>query len=155
MREVVYTVVIKAPPAAVLDAFFDAASLAAWWGVTRAICVPRALGAYAVEWAPASRREESPGRLDGTLHGTVMEFKPGEEFFVADLYWHPSDDDHIGPMALEATCRSDGAVTHLHLRQSGHDTNSPRWSRYYDAMTARWEPALQSLKQYLEDRWRD
>ncbi|NOT25967.1 MAG: SRPBCC domain-containing protein [Acidobacteria bacterium] len=155
MREFAHTVVITAPPAAVLDAFFEAESLAAWWGVTRAICVPRALGAYAVEWAPAGRREESPGRLEGTLHGTVMEFKPGEEFFVADLYWHPPNDDPIGPMALEATCRMDGAVTHLHLRQSGHDKDSERWSRYYDVMTARWEPALEALKQFLEKRWAD
>ena len=82
-----------------------------------------------------------------------MEFKAGEEFFVADLYWHPPDDDPIGPMALAATCRMDGVMTHLHVRQSGHDRNSPRWSQYYDVMTARWEPALEALKQRLENRW--
>ena len=153
MRELAHTVAIKAPPAAVLDAFFEAGALAAWWGVSHAICIPRALGAYALEWASSTRADESPGHLEGTLHGTVMEFKAGEEFFVANLYWLPPDDDPIGPMALEATCRMDGAVTHLHLRQSGHDRHSPRWSEYFDVMTVRWESALEALKQYLEDRW--
>ena len=35
---------------------------------------------------------------------TVMEFKPGREFFLADAYWLPPDGDPIGPMALEVTC---------------------------------------------------
>ena len=87
------------------------------------------------------------------MHGTVVEFKAGQEFFVADLYWHPPDGDAIGPMALEATCRLEGAGTHLHVRQSGYDKDSARWTRYYDVMTARWEPALMALQQYLEKRW--
>jgi len=153
MRECSHTLVINAPPAAVLDAFFEPDALAAWWEVTRSICIPRPLGGYALEWAPTEWRDEVLGRLGGALHGTVVEFKAGQEFFVADLYWHPPDGDAIGPMALEATCRLEGTATLLQLRQSGYDKHSPRWTRYYDVMTARWEPALTALKEYLEKRW--
>ena len=65
---------------------------------------PRPLGSYAVEWEPTEWRDEVLGRLGGTFHGTVMEFKPGREFFLADMYWLPPDGDPIGPMALEVTC---------------------------------------------------
>ena len=82
-----------------------------------------------------------------------MEFKAGREFFVADLYWHPPDGDAIGPMALEATCHLEGAVTVLHIRQSGYDKSSLRWTRYYDVIAEGWELALMGLKQYLEKRW--
>ena len=155
MLECSHTLVINAPPAAVLDAFFEPEALAAWWDVRRAICIPRPLGGYAVEWAPTEWRDDVLGRLGGALHGTVVEFKAGQEFFVADLYWHPPDGDAIGPMALEVTCRLEGAVTLLHVRQSGYDKASPRWTRYYDVITTRWEPSLMALKQYLEKRWAD
>ena len=74
---------------------------------------------------------------------------------MADLYWHPPDGDAIGPMALEATCHLEGAVTVLHIRQSGYDKSSARWTRYYDVIAEGWEPALMALKQYLEKRWAD
>lgn len=155
MRECVHTLAINAPAAAVLDAFFDRDALAAWGDATRAICIPRPLGSYAVEWAPTAWRDDVLGRLGGTVHGTVVDFKAGQEFFVADLYWHPPDGDPIGPMALEATCRLEGTVTLLRVRQSGYDKSSPRWTRYYDVTCAGWEPALTALKHYLEKRWAD
>ena len=84
MREFTHSLVIKAPPAAVLDAFFDAEAMAIWWQVSRAVCTPRPLGSYAVEWEPTDWRDEILGRLGGAFHGTVMEFRPGREFFVAE-----------------------------------------------------------------------
>ena len=155
MRECSHTLVIHAPPAAVLDAFFEPEALAAWWEVTRAICIPRPLGGYSLEWAPTGWRDEVLGRLGGALHGTVVEFKAGQEFFVADLYWHPPDGNAIGPMALEATCHLEGAVTVLHVRQSGYDKSNPRWTRYYDVIGEGWETSLNALKEYLERRWAD
>src|SRR5262249_45445187 len=44
------SLVIVAPPAAVIDAFFNPRALAVWWQATRSFCVPRPLGSYAVEW---------------------------------------------------------------------------------------------------------
>lgn len=104
MSEVTQSITINAMPSRVLDAFFDGKALAAWWEVSRAVCVPRPLGSYAVEWEPTEWRDDLLGRLGGTFHGTVMEFKAGREFFVAELYWHPPEGDPIGPMALEVTC---------------------------------------------------
>ena len=153
MRACTHNLVIKAPPVAVLDAFFDPDALAEWWQVTRAICVPRPFGSYALEWAPTEWRDDILGRLGGTLHGTVVEFQAGREFFVADLYWHPPEGDPIGPMALEADCRLDGDVTRLNVRQSGYDKANPRWTRYYDIISVSWGPTLADLKHCLETRW--
>jgi uncharacterized protein YndB with AHSA1/START domain len=152
VREFAHDLIIKAPPAAVLDAFFDAKALAAWWEVSRSVCVPRPLGSYAVEWEPTEWRDELLGRLGGVFHGTVVEFTPGQEFLLADVYWQPPDGDPIGPMALEARCSAQGAGTLLRVRQSGHDRTNARWTRYYEVVSNGWLTALQELKRYLEKR---
>jgi uncharacterized protein YndB with AHSA1/START domain len=153
MREFTHSLVINAPPAAVLDAFFDAEAIAVWWQAQRASCIPRPLGGYAVEWDPTDWRDDLLGPLGGTFHGTVVDFRPGREFFIAELYWLPPEGQPIGPMALEATCRRQGERALLELRQSGFDESSARWSRFYDIVSANWVRALESLKKYLEDRW--
>ena len=130
MREFTHSLTIQAPPAAVLDAFFDPDALASWWHVTRSLCVPRPLGVYAVEWAPTEWKDDVLGRLGGAFRGTVIEFKAGREFFIADAYWLPPDGEPVGPMALEATCTLLGERTVLKVRQSGWES-SPRWSTYF------------------------
>lgn len=152
-REFAHSLVINAPPAAVLDAFFDAEALATWWHVSRSLCVPRTLGSYAVEWDATEWRDELLGRLGGALHGTVIEFTPGREFFLADAYWLPPDGPPIGPMALEARCSIQRDGTLLHVRQSGWDSSSPRWARYYDIISTGWMLALEELKRHLEEKW--
>src|SRR5688572_16033963 len=149
MREFTHTLTIHSPPAAVLDAFFDHDALASWWHATRSLCVPRPLGSYALEWAPTEWRDEVLGRLGGAFRGTVMEFKSGEEFFVADAYWLPPDGDPIGPMALAGSCVSHGDATVLHVRQSGWD-ESRRWSRYYEVLSTGFTLALEDLRKYVE-----
>jgi uncharacterized protein YndB with AHSA1/START domain len=153
MRECGHSLAINAPPAAILDAFFDADALRAWWQVSRSVCTPRPLGSFALEWESTRSRDELLGRLGGALHGTVVEFVPGHRFFVADLYWHPPEGDPIGPMALAAQCTREGDATLLQVRQSGYDKKSERWARYYDIMSNGWVLALGALKSYLEARW--
>jgi uncharacterized protein YndB with AHSA1/START domain len=153
MREFAHSLVIDAPPAAVLDAFFDSAALASWWQVTRSVCIARPLGSYALEWAPTDWRDDLLGRLGGAFHATVMEYQPGREFFLADAYWLPPDGDPIGPMALEASCSLEGDRTLLRVRQSGCDAESERWVRYYDIISSGWMLALEALKKHLEHRW--
>jgi uncharacterized protein YndB with AHSA1/START domain len=151
--EVTQSITINAMPSKVLEAFFDGKALSAWWEVSRAVCVPRPLGSYAVEWEPTEWRDDMLGRLGGSFHGTVIDFAAGREFFVAELYWHPPDGDPIGPMALEVRCIYKGPfTTELHVRQSGCDPDSPRWLRYYEVMQSGWSVALASLKKYLERR---
>ena len=152
-REFAHSLVINAPAAAVLDAFFEPDALAAWWHVTRSLCVPRPLGSYAVEWETTEWRDDLLGRLGGALHATVIDFKPGREFFLADAYWLPPDGPPIGPMALEATCSAQRDGTLLHVRQSGCDATSQRWLRYYDIISTGWMLALEELKKHLEERW--
>jgi len=152
MREFAHSLTIDAPPAVVLDAFFDADALVAWWQVKRSLCVPRPLGSYAVEWETTGWRDEVLGRLGGAFRGTVIEFQPGREFFVADAYWLPPDGNPIGPMALTATCTPHGNRTVLYVRQSGWE-DSRRWSRYYEVVAAGLTPALDELKKYVEQRW--
>ena len=147
------TILIAAPPARVLKAFFDPPALGAWWQVVRSVTTPRALGPYVVEWRPTDFRDEILGRLGGVFRGTVMQCQPGHGFFVADGFWLPPDGDPIGPMALEVTCtevgHQRGAATRLRVTQTGCD-DSVRWRRYYEVIQYGWERALSSLKALLE-----
>ena len=150
MLEFSTDLVISAPPSKVLEAFFDAKALAAWWHAKQSVCVPRPLGSYAIEWEPSEWRDEILGRLGGALHATVMEFKPGREFFLADAYWLPPDGDPIGPMALEVTLKAEaGGATRIRVTQTGFE-ESVRWRRYYEVIGFGWERALASLKSLLE-----
>jgi uncharacterized protein YndB with AHSA1/START domain len=142
---------IAAPPARVLAAFFDLADLAGWWQVTRAVNVPRPLGMYAIEWESTDFSDDVLGRLGGTFHGTIVDYRPNAAFFVAEAYWQPPDGDPIGPMALEVHCRphGNGRATMLSVRQSG-EGEGPRWQRYFAIMERGWDAALQELKEYME-----
>jgi uncharacterized protein YndB with AHSA1/START domain len=145
------TIIIQAPPERVMAAFFEPADLARWWQVVRSVTVPRPLGTYAIEWASTDYRDELLGQLGGAFHGTVMEYRAGEEFFVADAYWSPPDGEPIGPMALEVRCAPQGGahLTRLVVRQSGED-EGPRWQRYFDIAAAGWQQALGELKHHLD-----
>jgi len=148
--------VIHAPQRRVLQAFFDAGALDAWWQVARSVTTPRLLGPYAIEWTPTDFRDEVLGRLGGVFRGTVMQYDPIRGFFVADAYWLPPDGDPIGPMALEVACAgvtstNEGAepATRVRVRQTGFE-ESARWRRYYEVIAVGWEHALLSLKMLLE-----
>lgn len=143
------TIVIAAPAAAVIDAFFDPDALAVWWHVARSVCIPKPLGSYAVEWDPTEWRDPVLGRLGGAFRATVMEFRAGREFFLADAWWLPPDGDPIGPMALEVSCRMSGPVCRLQVRQTGFE-ETPRWRRYYAVIAAGWKSSLAALKEYSE-----
>jgi uncharacterized protein YndB with AHSA1/START domain len=151
MREFDHSLAIEAPPTRVLEAFFNADDLAAWWHASRSLCHPRPFGNYAVEWPPAAAKDEVLGRMGGVFRGTVIEFKPGREFFVADAYWLPPDGDPIGPMAFEASCTTLGERVVLRVRQSGGENNR-RWARYYELLTPNLIDSLNGLKTYLESR---
>jgi uncharacterized protein YndB with AHSA1/START domain len=142
---------IKAPAGRVIRAFFDAAALGAWWGVSRSVTTPRPLGPYVLEWPPTEHRDDVLGRLGGVFRGTVMNFDPIAGFFVADAYYLPPDGDPIGPMALEVQARphGNGRATMLTVRQSG-EGEGPRWQRYFEIMGHGWEGALLELKDYMD-----
>ena len=146
------TVTVQASADRVLAAFFDPHDLAVWWQAARSVTVPRPLGLYAVEWADKDYGDELLGRLGGAFHGTVMEYRAGREFFLAEAYWNPPEGDPIGPMALEVRCvmPSDTSSTDLSVRQSGTD-EGPRWRRYFQIVGTGWQVALDDLKRYLEN----
>jgi uncharacterized protein YndB with AHSA1/START domain len=144
------TAVIAAPAGRVMKAFFDADALSAWWQVAHSVTMPRALGPYAVEWMPTDFRDDVLGRLGGVFRGTVMEFSPGQSFFVADAFWLPPDGDPIGPMALQVTLLAETpGSTRVRVTQTGFEENA-RWRRYYEVIGYGWERALASLKSLLE-----
>jgi uncharacterized protein YndB with AHSA1/START domain len=144
---------IIASPARVLWAFFDAAALSTWWQTARSVTNPRVMGSYAVEWEPTDFRDDMLGRLGGTFHGTVIEYKPEREFFVADAFWLPPDGNPIGPMALEVVCQpqrtQNPQITLVRVTQRAAE-EADRWKRYYELIAPGWDRALQSLKKYLE-----
>ena len=145
------SLLIQAPPARVLSAFFDSTDLAGWWQVVRAVTVARPLGMYAIEWESTPFTDEVLGRLGGTFHGTIIDYRPSGAFFIAEAYWQPPDGDPIGPMALEVHCRphGNGRSTMLTVRQSG-EGEGPRWARYFEIMGHGWEGALQEMKDYMD-----
>jgi len=152
------SIVIAAPPARVLRAFFDRAALAAWWQALASVTTPRPFGPYVVEWRPTDFRDDILGRLGGVLRGTVIQIDPGEGFLLADVYWLPPDGDPIGPMAIDITTRkappdpehpADDELTLLRIHQTGFE-DSPRWRRFYATFGAGWERALQTMKGLLE-----
>ena len=140
---------ITAAPDAVLEAFFNPAALEIWWDTVRSVTTPRPLGVYAIEWRTTPFRDELLGTLGGVFYGTVMEFQPGREFFVAEAYWLPPQSNPFGPMALEVSCQVKGPATSLTVCQSGSDS-SDRWERYYGLISSGWKSSLAALKQYLE-----
>ena len=150
------TVVIAAPPARVLRAFFDRQALGAWWEVAAAVTTPRVLGPYAVEWTTTDVRDEILGRLGGVLRGTVVQIDSGG-FFLAEVYWLPPDGDPVGPMALEVTCAPESVDRHgittegtrLHVVQTGFE-ESARWRQFYLVFGSVWERSLATLKGLLE-----
>ena len=149
MRQFAHSVTVRAPAALVIDAFFDPDALNAWWQAKRSLCVPRPLGSYAVEWDATDWRDDVLGRLGGAFRGTVIEFKAGREFFVADAHWLPPDGGPIGPMSLEVGCTPRSGDTVLHVTQSGWE-NAPRWTRYYDVLDVGFAKALLQLKTHME-----
>ena len=151
LLDVKRSLLIQAPPARVLSAFFDSKDLAGWWQVVRAVTVARPLGMYAIEWESTSFTDEVLGHLGGTFHGTIIDYRPSGAFFIAEAYWQPPDGDPIGPMALEVHCRphGNGRSTMLTVRQSG-EGEGPRWARYFEIMGHGWEGALQEMKGYMD-----
>ena len=145
-----HAISITAAPTQVLSAFFDSHALSAGWYVTRSDTTPRPQGINAVERNMTPFQDDVLGTLGGVFYGTVMEVRHGREFFLADAYWLPPASDPIGPMALEVTCRVEGAGTRLQFRQSGAD-DSTRWKRYNTLIEAGWKDSLAALKQYLEN----
>lgn len=144
------SVVIAAPCGLVLKAFFEADALGAWWQVAHSVTTPRALGPYAIEWAPTDFRDDVLGRLGGVFRGTVLQVQPSRGFVVADAFWLPPDGDPIGPMALEVACEALGEnATRVRVTQTGFE-ESVRWRRYYEVIGHGWERALASLKSLLE-----
>jgi uncharacterized protein YndB with AHSA1/START domain len=144
-----HSVIVAAPPADVLAAFFDPELLAYWWQVDRSVTTPRVLGVYALSWAPTDVEDPLLGRLGGVFYGTVIDYREGREFFLADAYWLPPDGDPIGPMALHVTSEATAGGTRLLLRQSGCD-DSPRWRRFYGVIAGGWRESLELLREYLE-----
>jgi uncharacterized protein YndB with AHSA1/START domain len=149
--EFAYGLLINAAPTRVLAAFFDPRALETWWQVTRSVTAARPMGVYAVEWSPTADGDDILGRLGGVFCGRVMEYKPGQELFIADAWWLPPDGDPIGPMALSVTCRMAGPACRLEVKQTGFE-DTPRWRRYYAVIAGGWKSSLAALKEYAEQR---
>jgi uncharacterized protein YndB with AHSA1/START domain len=143
------SILISAPGARVLAAFFDSAALSVWWQTTRSITTARPLGVYAVEWETTTEADDVLGRLGGVFYGMIAEYQPGRELFVADAWWLPPDSDPVGPMSLQITCTIEGSWCRLRVRQTGFE-DSPRWQRYYSVIDAGWRSSLAALKAYVE-----
>jgi len=101
-------VLIVAPPTQVLDAFFDAKALAAWWQAKGSVCVPRPLGSYAIQWEPTASRDEVLGRLGGALHARACGVRADARWAAHDAWrdaYAPRDDRDDGSACADALPR--------------------------------------------------
>lgn len=146
-----HAVQIAAPPHEVLGAFFDPHLLRRWWRVDASVTTPRPFGVYALQWPVAPERDALLGPLGGAFYGTIIDYRDGREFLLADAYWLPPEGDPIGPMALHVSCEAVPGGTRLLLTQSGCDA-SPRWHRFYRVIAGGWREALGALKEHMEAR---
>ena len=144
------SLMVGAPPAAVFNCFFDPQALRAWWQAVRSVTTPVPFGVYAIEWAKTPYRDDVLGPLGGVFHGTVVEVRQGSRFLVADAYWIPPEGAPLGPMALQVSCEPIPEGCRLHVRQDGCEP-SPRWHRYYAAVSRGWQVSLVALKRYVEE----
>jgi uncharacterized protein YndB with AHSA1/START domain len=71
------TIRIRSTPERVLTAFSRPRALAVWWDFSNAVTVARPLAPYAVQWPPSHFTDDVLGRLGGTLHGTVLDYREG------------------------------------------------------------------------------
>jgi hypothetical protein len=168
MRQFSHEMRVAAPPAAVLDAFFNAKALGEWWGASSSRCEPRPLGEYVIAWAASSEDQAlvrsgaaTPSRppdvmpivlgpdRQGELRGTVMEFRPGREFFVAELFWTRVGAPPTGPMALEASCVTRDLDSALTIRYSAAD-EAPGWALHRHELARLVPREMMALKSYLE-----
>jgi uncharacterized protein YndB with AHSA1/START domain len=149
--DITRTQLVQAPPARVMQAFFADTDLKSWWGVTRAFIVARPLGLYAIGWETTEFKDDVLGRLGGSLHGTIIDYRARGAFFLAEAYWQPPDGEPIGPMALEVHCRPHGSnrQTMVTVRQSAAG-EGPRWQRYFEVMDRGWETALVELANFMD-----
>ena len=91
------------------------------------------------------------GRLGGSFHGTIIDYRPNAAFFLAEAYWQPPDGDPLGPMSLTVHCRPHGnsRTTMVTVRQSG-EGEGPRWERYFSITERGWDSALREMQAYME-----
>ena len=82
--DITRTQLIQAPPARVMQAFFTDTDLKSWWGVTRSFIVARPLGLYAIEWKTTEFKDDVLGRLGGSFHGTIIDYRANGAFFLAE-----------------------------------------------------------------------
>ena len=150
-RSIDQSILIGAPAARVLGAFFDPWALSAWWQTTRSVTTARPLGVYAVEWETTAEADDVLGRLGGVFYGIIAEYRPGRELFIADAWWLPPDSDPVGPMSLQITCVTEGPSCRLRVQQSGFE-ESARWQQYYKLIGRGWQSSLAALKVYLETK---
>lgn len=149
------SVVIDAPAAKILNAFFQPDALRAWWQVARSFTVGRPLGPYVVHWPITEFSDDMLGRLGGTFWGTIVEITPDKGFFVGNAYWLAPDGEPIGPMAFEVACQpaepgsGPEGPTRLRVMQRGFE-EGPRWRRYYEVIEPGYEHALTVLKSLLD-----
>ncbi len=149
--DVTRTQLIPAPPARVMQAFFADADLKSWWRVTRAFTVARPLGMYAIEWESTDFKDEVLGRLGGSFHGTIIDYRPDAAFFLAEVVLAAPRWRADWPDGAQVHCRphGNGRSTMVTVRQSG-EGEGPRWERYFAIMERGWEGALREMKAYME-----
>ncbi|MBI4484174.1 MAG: SRPBCC domain-containing protein [Acidobacteria bacterium] len=137
------SVFIQVPCQRAFDAFFDGADLRHWWRTDREILALREDGLYALHWSSQDK--------EYALFGRIRELQAARQFQLASLFYFPPGEQNVGPMDVWIRFEPEDEGTRIQVLQTGFG-EGPFWDRYYEDAQSGWENALQSLKNYLEER---
>jgi pyruvate kinase len=126
VKEFTHSLTIDAPPAVVLDAFFNHDALADVVEGDALAVRAASTRCYAVEWDAPSGVMMSWAGWVVRSKGRSSSSRPDGNSSLLTPTWLPPDGEPIGPMAFEATCSLVSGRTVLHIRQSGFE-HSDRW----------------------------
>jgi uncharacterized protein YndB with AHSA1/START domain len=146
-REHVNELLLSAEPRAVFDLLITPSAIRSWWGVARAIVLPRVGGLWAAAWGES---EDDP---DYVTVATIRAFDPPHRLHLADMRYHAK----AGPLPFQAKIELEftvnpapgGAI--LRAAQRGIPSD-PVADDYYAACERGWQATFEGIRRYLAER---
>lgn len=138
--------VFPASPARLFSLLHTPSAIRGWWGVHRAIVLPRAGGIWAAAWGTD---EDAP---DYITMATIDEFDPPRRMVLTDYRYFARS----GPLPFQADMRTEFTVTPkpsgtaLRVVQDGFPCD-PIADDFYAACQRGWRDTFAGIRKYLTD----
>jgi uncharacterized protein YndB with AHSA1/START domain len=148
MRKVEVTQTIATTPGRIIQAFVDQNLLNGWWGVQRSLIELKSGGLYILGWDIS---DKGFGYLST---GTIKTYEPDGILEVDNYLYCNPQRPFFGPMTLTVKVRPQGNKTsEIYLCQDGYREGAD-WDWYHNVVVDAWPVVVNSLKDYLEMKFR-